>query len=424
MNENELAQCYKLLELEPGASVIEIDAAYSKKIFEKLRQGAKAEKQMLEAAYETLKNHTLLQAYDQAQESNNANTLHSRIIDCINECLNTKRINPKQINVQIRLHEEELQIFLKAKQVPNANLAGAIYHNLIKLELPDTKIIKVYGMRGNQSIVWKQQFQVSTRDATSDSDPYSFKNRNINILAFPVALVFGVITTPLKFLFFSTHTWIHEFGHATVAWLAGHNATPLPFGWTNVGESRSLFVYFGILVLLGLLFRTGWLERKMWVMGLAIGFAILQFCMTWIVPSDIYEMWLAFGGIGGEFCLSTLLMISFYFPLPERWRWDFWRYIVILGAANTFWWSFSQWHQISKGEESIPWGSLFGGEGDAGGDMNQLSLVYGWSDQQIINTYNQLGNVCLLVLVAVYGFILIRDNQQFSLWFRHKKWKF
>ncbi|MER3478399.1 MAG: molecular chaperone DnaJ, partial [Leptolyngbya sp. ERB_1_2] len=51
MNELSLEQCYALLELNPGVSVAEIDIAYSKKVMEKIQQGAKQEKVLLKAAY-------------------------------------------------------------------------------------------------------------------------------------------------------------------------------------------------------------------------------------------------------------------------------------------------------------------------------------------------------------------------------------
>ncbi|NDJ17315.1 M50 family metallopeptidase [Myxacorys almedinensis] len=416
MSEIQLEQCYKLLGLEPGASVQEIDAAYSKTMFEKLRQGAKHEKQPLKLAYETLRNYTLMQACETAQDDPTS-ALPRSIAEHLNQ-----QFGAQQVHVQIKLHQDELQVLLKAKQPPSVEFAKVVYRSLSTLELPNIKLVNIYGMRGNQSIAWKQQFQLFETYSPTDSDPYSFENRNINTLAFPVALIFAWITnvTPLKILFRSTHIWIHEVGHATVAWLAGRKATPLPFGWTNIEEARSLFVYGGILVLLGLLFWAGKREGKPWLMGLAIGFAALQFYMTWLMPTDAYEMWLSFGGIGGEFYLSTLLMAGFYVPLPDRWRWDFWRYFVVLGAANTLWSSFLQWHQIKIGNDTIPWGTLFGGGGDAGGDMNQLSLVYGWSDQQIINTYSQLGNTCLIILIGIYGIMLIKGDPAFLIKLRQR----
>lgn len=74
-------------------------------------------------------------------------------------------------------------------------------------------------------------------------------------------------------MLFGVKIWFHEFGHAIIAWLAGRRAIPLPIGWTNVDLERSLFVYFGILILLGLLFGWGdaranagrWSWRSYWL---------------------------------------------------------------------------------------------------------------------------------------------------------------
>ena len=74
-------------------------------------------------------------------------------------------------------------------------------------------------------------------------------------------------------------------------------------------------------------------------------------------------------------------------------------------GASTFFNTFSFWHQVKRGTADIPWGSLFGGGGDAGGDMNQLHDL-GWSDGQIINSYIAIGQVCLWVTI---GFYVIRS---------------
>ena len=130
---------------------------------------------------------------------------------------------------------------------------------------------------------------------------------------------------------------------------------------------------------------------------LGVVFAVVQFFMTWVMSEDLFNLMLAFGGIGGEFYLSTLLMVSFYFELPEYFKWDFYRYPVVLGSAFAFWGAWWNWRQIDRGAASIPWGSLWGGRDHAGGDMNLLS-ANGWSDQQIIDTYNLIGGVCLSAL--------------------------
>ena len=207
---------------------------------------------------------------------------------------------------------------------------------------------------------------------------------------------------------------------STVAWLGGHQATPLPFGWTNVGAEKSLFVYCGVLTLFGVLFWSGYKEKRRWPMGLAVALAMLQFYMTWIISADTFDMLLSFGGIGGEFYLSTLLIISFYFPLPEYWRWDFFRYPAVLFAGLPLVGALWQWRQIDRGLEAIPWGSLFGGADHIGGDMNQLSVVYGWSDQRIIDTYNGIGGICVIAVVSVYAYFFIK--QRSHLWL-HSLWQ-
>ncbi|MEO0771363.1 MAG: hypothetical protein AAFY72_18410, partial [Cyanobacteria bacterium J06649_4] len=142
--------------------------------------------------------------------------------------------------------------------------------------------------------------------------------------------------------------------------------------------------------------------------------------MTWLISEDTFDMMLSFGGIGGEFYLSTLLIVSFYFPLPERWKWEFFRYPAVLCAGFTFLGSAWHWRQIQRGLEDIPWGSLFGGADHIGGDMNQLSVVYGWSDQRIIDTYNNIGSVCIVVILSVYVYFFLKSRSHLLL---HHLWQ-
>ncbi|MES1195096.1 MAG: M50 family metallopeptidase, partial [Opitutus sp.] len=115
---------------------------------------------------------------------------------------------------------------------------------------------------------------------------FRFDNWKVNTFVPPLLLgiVWVVNLTPLKFLLTGFHVWMHEFGHATAAWLCGFRATPLPFGWTPVEPVYSPFVYFGLLLMFGILFVAGWLERKVWAMAAAVALAGLQFYMTWRMP--------------------------------------------------------------------------------------------------------------------------------------------
>lgn len=231
-----------------------------------------------------------------------------------------------------------------------------------------------------------------------------FGNPWVDWLVPPIVAGLGVLVsqTFLSFLLQGFYIWVHEFGHATVAWLTGKRALPLPIGWTNIGSERSHFVYFGILVLLAVLFIAGMRERKPWPMVIAVFIAVLQYYMTWKMPESVATMWLAFGGIGGEFYLSAAMMALFYVELPNKFRWGACRYFFLFIGAGTFFRFYILWKQIKRGEEAIPMGSMLHGEEDAGGDMNTLHGDYGWTNREIIHTYNNLADACLLALVIVY----------------------
>ncbi|HEY9699437.1 MAG TPA: hypothetical protein V6D10_19420 [Trichocoleus sp.] len=334
-----------------------------------------------------------------------------------------EKLHTLGLQAQAKVQNDRLYLGLNAAQVDNPKKTIAQIYVLLEssdrtmLGLDEVRTVVVYGLRSSRRAVWKETLPMPQSGlAKDDLDLYSFNNRISNAIVFPALFVLAILAdaTPLtQFLLRGIQVWIHEFGHATLAWLSGRRAIPLPFGWTNVGEGRSLFVYFGVLLLLGLLFWTGRREKRRWAMTLAVIFAVLQFYFTWLISAETFILLLAFAGIGGEFYLSTLLLVSFFFPMPDRWRWDFWRYPAAFGAAYTLWSNLRRWHEIQTGKTSIPWGSLWGGEGDAGGDMNILSLDFGWSDSQIIQTYSALGNFCLIIILIIYFFFFLKQNRSF-----------
>ena len=102
----------------------------------------------------------------------------------------------------------------------------------------------------------------------SPYDPRSFDSPIIKAVAPPLvaALAIAFKLSVFGFLLAGFHVWIHELGHASVAWLSGRPALPLPFGWTNVEPDESLILYLVILASLLALGVTGWRERKAWPM--------------------------------------------------------------------------------------------------------------------------------------------------------------
>ena len=241
----------------------------------------------------------------------------------------------------------------------------------------------------------------------------AFDNWRVNTFVPPLLLCLAGLAnqSPLSFLLEGFHIWMHEFGHATAAWMTGRKATPLPFGWTPVEPDYSPFVYFGLLLMFGILFVAGWKERKPWPMVIAVILACVQYYMTWRMPEDRQEMWWgAFCGVGGEFYLSTLLMICFYVQLPEKFRWGLCRYVFFFIAASVFLKAVNYWNEIYHGREDIPFGSLINGEDDKNGDMDKLMDLYGWTKFNIRHNYQFLGYYCWAALGLVYAIFVLRLN--------------
>jgi hypothetical protein len=256
---------------------------------------------------------------------------------------------------------------------------------------------------------------VTPRDPADDEFVLlRFDNWKVNTFVPPLllALVWLVHQTPLKFFLQGFHVWMHEFGHATAAWLCGFRALPLPLGWTPVEPVYSPFVYWGLLLLFGILFVAGAKERKVWPMIAALLLAGLQYYMTWRMPEHRQEFWWgAFGGVGGEFYLSTLFMMSFWVQLPEKFKWGGCRYVFFLIGATAFLNIWIFWGDVYRGIEEIPFGSMIHGEEDAGGDMNKLTDDYGWKKFTIRRTYWLLGWWCWLALGVMWAIFALRLNK-------------
>lgn len=234
--------------------------------------------------------------------------------------------------------------------------------------------------------------------------PLTFDNWKVNAFVPPLLLAFVWLVgkTFLAPALQGAHVCVHEFGHATAAWLVGWRATPLPFGWTPVEQEHSNFVYFGLLFLFVLLFAAGVKERKVWPMVAALGLAGLQFYMTWRMPEYRKEFWMVAGGVGGEFVLGALLMMAFWVRLPDYFKWGAVRYLFFLIGAAAFLGIWLRWQDVYRGLEEIPFGSMINGEDDQGGDMNRLMSDYGWRKFDIRRNYYVLGKWCWVALAATW----------------------
>ncbi|MCM1982069.1 M50 family metallopeptidase [Lyngbya confervoides] len=433
-----IEHAYTQLHLPLGAPLATVEAAYFKLRAEKIQNHQRGEIPDLKAAYSLIKQ--FLEQEDlriHPPEMPAFETMTPRpapATDPAAQGLDAPQLPPETRleqalmgrglrYPQVQWQGQRLLLTLDARQAPRSAKAIAKLWPMLREILPDLEAfhgvtaIQCMAKQPSGKILWRHTLpgpQAWQRRDREDQNLFSFESRITQIWVFPIALGLAIAMNAIplvKFLLRGITIWVHEFGHATVAWLSGRKAIPLPLGWTNVEPQKSWFVYLGLLILFGLLIWAGYREQRRWPVGLGIVFSGLQFFMTWMMPEDWFDLLLAFGGIGGEFYLSAFLMVSFYFDLPAYFKWDFYRYPVLLGSAFTFWGAWWNWQEIDRGAAAIPWGSLWGGQDHAGGDMNILS-TRGWSDQQIIETYNLLGGVCWFLILGLYCFFLFKQHRQ------------
>ena len=248
--------------------------------------------------------------------------------------------------------------------------------------------------------------------------PVSFDSRRVNAVAVPVVAALSILLTlsPLGFMMDGFHVWIHEVGHASVSWLSGRPALPLPLGWTHVEQDKSLALYAGVLFLLCALGSAGWSERRLGPIVLSAALIGAQTYMTWVLPEDRARLWMIFGGVGGEFWVAAAMVALFYFEFPEKFRWGACRYGVLFIGAGSFYKSYALWRLILRGREGIPYGSMINGEDDGGGDMDILRNEYGWTQHHIIHAYAHLANVCLGAIIVTYLVFSLGLNRVFNPW--------
>jgi hypothetical protein len=206
----------------------------------------------------------------------------------------------------------------------------------------------------------------------------------------------------------------HELGHALVAWSTGRRAIPLPFGWTSGSFDRSW-----LLVSMQLLFATllavhGARERKPVAIAAAIALGAV-FALGLATPLHASEPWLVAGGTIGEALLPSLALLAFHAPLPERARWDFWRWPVAIAAILALASVVQHDLAIAAGTRPMPFGSFVSGrQGD--GDLERLVNDYGWARERLPHLFGALGWTALVLgtlpHLAILGMRVARDRHE------------
>ena len=205
----------------------------------------------------------------------------------------------------------------------------------------------------------------------------------------------------------------HEFGHAIVSWLGSRAAIPIgafipAAGFTISSAERSvpLFcVFAGLMASLG---WWGWQEEAPFMSAVAaLGLTGLIY-FTWLAPAPTWQQAQVFGGILGEFLLGFFFIVAFSYRLPDRLRWDFFRFPFLFAGTYNLLSSHAFWRRIQRGQESMPLGSMMEGPDDANGDLDRLLFEFDWGPKQIIGTCVKLGTLCLVVAAVHYAFSALR----------------
>jgi hypothetical protein len=235
-------------------------------------------------------------------------------------------------------------------------------------------------------------------------DRLSFDRPWVDVLALPVALLVSLFlgsTTVGSLLLLPFRIQFHELGHALVAWLSGRAALPLPFGFTFWREERSLFTGCCVVFLLGLLLVYAVREKRPF--GVLVG-ALLSAAfvvLALVLSVDRSRELILLGGLAGELALPSFAMVAFYFPLPDRLRWDFFRFVVLVPASGCWVSGLSLWFGVWRGTRALPMGSILGTDGS--GDLDRLMAEYGHDARSITAGYGELAlwTVALVSLVYV-----------------------
>jgi hypothetical protein len=120
------------------------------------------------------------------------------------------------------------------------------------------------------------------------------------------------------------------------------------------------------------------------------------------VPARLTSMLQILSGALGEIVIGALVLMTFHFPLPDRLRWDFWRWPALMPASLCLAQSLLLWSRAVHDVRQIPWGSAIGSEAD--GDMNRLVASFGWKPAALATFYLTAGitSVAALVLTQAW----------------------
>ncbi len=201
----------------------------------------------------------------------------------------------------------------------------------------------------------------------------------------------------------------HELGHAVGSWLSSRIAIPLPF-FTFWYDDQSVLMGLLVAVILGwLLFHT-YREKNWFMLGSASVVLLAWAVITFLIPPSRTLMWQILSGALGEIVFGAFILVAFHFPLPDRLRWDFWRWIALIPASICFTQALVLWRAASVDLRKLPWGSAIGSDSD--GDMNRLVRHFDRTAADLAAFYLNVAYLGLTALAVAYAYAAYRLLQK------------
>ena len=197
----------------------------------------------------------------------------------------------------------------------------------------------------------------------------------------------------------------HELGHAAASWLSSRIAVPLPF-FTFWYDDQSVLMGLVVAGVLGWLMWHTYREDNRFMLGVTAALTLGWAVATFLISANTTLMWQILAGVLGEIVFGGFLLVAFHFPLPDRFRWDFWRWVALVPAGLCFMHALLLWRRVADDVSQMPWGAAIGADSD--GDMNRLVQQFAWDANDLAGFYLGTAYVALAAMAAAYAYAAYR----------------
>ncbi len=249
--------------------------------------------------------------------------------------------------------------------------------------------------------------------------PYFEDSKKLRLFALPSVLLFSLfcLKTPLVYLLLYLKVWIHEFGHAGMAWASGLRATPLSFGGSGMAfmssSERSIYVYLCFIFLNSFLIRNSIRDKAPFIFFGTIPLIIFSTFMFFFATDNKIEEMTVMGGFAGEILISFFMVISFYFRFPGKADWNYFlRWPILLIGLFTLLNSTSSWIEVHQINSLTPFGINNSESAVLGvpGDLYRLRNDYDWTLSKFKRVYLGLCFFSWLLIGTIYIYFASQRN--------------